>query len=89
MQKLAMALKILTDALPLIGATSEVGHQVMDTIKKLSKHIQPGAMNPAAERNNIEQMAMRNQQNSQMQQQMRAQQGGGGAPQPAQMPKAA
>lgn len=92
MQKLAMAIKMLTDALPLLGATSEVGGQVMDTIKKLGKHIQPGAMTPASERNNIEQMAMRNQQNSQLQQQMKQQQAGAGAEAGAgspPMPKAA
>jgi hypothetical protein len=87
MQKLGMATKLLTEALPLVGATSEVGMQVMDMIKKLAKHVQPGQLNPAAERNNIEQMAMKNQQNSQMQQQMKAAQAGGPSPaasQPAQ-----
>lgn len=92
MQKLGMAIKLMTDALSLIGATSEVGHQIMDSIKKLSKHVQPGTMNPASERNNIEQMAMRNQQNSQLQQQMKQQQmSAGAAPGAASppMPKAA
>ena len=79
-QKLGMAIKLMTDALPLVGATSEIGSALMDSIKKLSKHVQPGAMNPASERNNIEQMAMRNQQNSQMQQQMKQQAGGGQSP---------
>ena len=55
------------------------------------KHVPAGAVTPAAAKNNIDQMAMKNTQNMAQMQQLRAgaSQPGQGAPPPAQMPKAA
>ena len=72
----------LTEMLPLVGATSEMGTMIMDTIKKFAKHVPPGASTPASERNNIQQMGMKNAQNMQMMQQMRP----GAPPQGGQQP---
>ena len=84
MQRLAMVVKQLTDILPMLGATSEIGMAAMDAIKKFAKFIPAGTVSPAAERNNIEQMAMRNQENSATLQQMKPQMG---APSPQPQPQ--
>ena len=71
--------------IPLAGATSEMGMAIMDMIKKGSKFVPQGSVTPAAEKNQIDNMAMRNtQNNSQMQAIMaqKQQQGGAGAQPP-------
>ena len=93
-QRVGLIIKQLTDLLPMAGATSDIGKTVMKAINDLAKHVPPGSTSPAAEKNSIEQMAMRNAQQSQMMQQMRpgAQGAPGGAPAaggPPQMPRAA
>jgi len=93
LQRLGSVVKQLTELLALSGAMSDVGKAVLDVLPKLTKLVPPGSVTPASEKNNIEQMAMKNtQQNQQMQalkqQQMQAAQGGG-QQQPAQMPRAA
>jgi hypothetical protein len=70
-QRLGGMINALTEMLPMVGATSEMGNMIMDTIKKFSKHVPPGASSPASERNNLQQQMMKNQQNMQMQQQMK------------------
>jgi len=93
LQKLGVALQSLTDALPLVGASSEPGQAILDMIKKLAKFVPPGTMTPAANRNQLEATAMKQGQNNQQMQmlkQMQAQkmqQGAGG--QPAGQPQAA
>ena len=81
-QRLGSMVNQLTEMLPLVGATSEMGTMIMDTIKKFAKHVPPGASSPASERNNIQQMGMKNAQNMQMMQQMRP----GASPQGGQQP---
>jgi len=78
------------------GATTDIGKACLDALNKLVKYVPAGSVNPAAQKNNIEQMAMKNtQQNAQMQalkaQRMGGQGGGqpqpqGGAPQGQPMP---
>ena len=87
LQKLGAALQNLTDALPLLGASSEPGQALLDMIKKLAKFVPPGTMTPAANRNQLEATAMKQGQNNQPMQALKAMQmqGGGGAggqPQP-------
>jgi hypothetical protein len=76
----------LQDALPLLGANSEPGQALLDMIKKLAKFVPPGSMTPAANRNQLEQMAMRQGQNNQQLQALKAMQMQGGG---QQQPKAA
>ena len=76
-QRLGIVIKMMTDILPLVGATSELGQALMKNISALAKFVPPGAVTPAAEKQNIEQMAFRNAQNTQMMQQMKPQQAGG------------
>jgi hypothetical protein len=95
-QKLGIALQNLQDLLPMVGAGSDVGQAVLDSLKKLSKFVPPGSMTPAGNRNQLEQTAMKQGQNNQQMQmlkQMQAQQQGGAQGQPGmpgmQQPKAA
>jgi hypothetical protein len=85
-QRLGSMVNQLTEMLPMVGATSELGTLIMDTIKKFAKHVPPGASSPASERNNIQRMGMQNAQNMQLMQQMKPgaqpQQGQGGPPMP-------
>ena len=82
MQKLGSAVKQLTDLLPMVGATSEMGTAIMKAIQSLAKFVPPGTVTPAAEANNIQNMGMKNAQNMQMLQQMKPGAGGGQAPPP-------
>jgi hypothetical protein len=94
LQKLGVALQSLTDALPLVGASSEPGQAILDMIKKLAKFVPPGTMTPAANRNQLEATAMKQGQNNQQMQALKAMQAGGqqgkpGGAQPQPQPAAA
>lgn len=61
----------------MVGAGSDPGQALLDAVKKLAKFVPSGSVTPASQRNQLEQMAMKQgQQNQQMQalQQMRQQQ---------------
>jgi hypothetical protein len=77
-QKIGTAVNQLTEALKMVGATSEIGQAIMKGMTTLAKVIPPGSVNPQSESNNLQQAEMKNQQNRMMNQQMR---GIGGAPQ--------
>ena len=82
-QRLGLVLKQLTDLLQLAGAGSEIGKDVLKMLNIAAKHVQPGAVSPASEKNNIERMALQNAQQGQQAGQMRQQMAGGaqgGAP---------
>ena len=89
MQKIAMATKLLGDALAEAGATSEVGQKLLDVLKKVSALAPPGSSTPASEKNNIEQMAMKQAQQNRQMQMLRQQQMGQGAGGPPAQPAAA
>ena len=83
MQRVGVIVKALTEILPQVGATSDIGQSIMKSISALAKHVPPGSVSNAAEKNQIEKMAIQNQQNGAMQQQLKQ----GGQPQPpASMP---
>ena len=83
-QKLGVIVKEMESLIPMLGATSEAGKDVLAALGKLAKHIPTGAVSPASSRNVIQEMMMKSQQNGQMQQQLDKQRaqppGGGGAP---------
>ena len=86
MQRLGLILKQLQEALPLAGATSDLGKDILKALNVLVKHVPPGASSPAAEKNNIESLAMRNAQQGmasrQLAEQRAKQMQGGGQQQP-------
>ncbi len=82
LQRLGSVVKQLEELVPMFGAASAPGKAVLDALNKLVKLVPAGSVTPAAQKNNIEQMAMRNtRDNQQMQalQQMRMQGGQQGA----------
>lgn len=92
LQRLGSVVKQLEELIPMMGASSEHGREVLKALNILVKLVPPGSVTPASQRNNIEQMAMRNtRDNQQMQalQQQRMQGQGGGQPQPQQGAQAA
>ena len=91
MQKLGVIIQQLQDVLPLVGAGSDIGQAVLDALKKFTKLVPSGSVTPASQRNQLEQMAMKQGQNNQQMQMLKQQQQqgaqGGGAPGGAQMPQ--
>jgi hypothetical protein len=92
-QRLGLIIKQLESIIPMAGATTDIGKACLEALNKLVKFVPAGSVNPAAEKNNIEQMAMKNAQANQQMQALKAQQmqgqGGGQPAAPPQMPKAA
>lgn len=70
LQKLGVIVKQMEALLPMLGSTSEAGKAVLEALSKLAKHIPTGSVTPAAERNTIQDMFMKAQQNGQMQKQL-------------------
>jgi hypothetical protein len=93
MQRVGVLVKAMTDILPQVGATSDLGQALMKSITLLAKHVPPGTNSNAAEKNSIEKMDIQNQINGAMQQQLKqpgqAAQIPPSMPKPAQMPQAA
>lgn len=83
LQKMGMVVKMLEEIIATSGAVSEVGKAALECLNKLVKLVPPGSVSPAAQKNNIDQMAMKNSQNNQQMQQLKAQQAQG-QQQPAQ-----
>ena len=71
LQKLGVVIQQLAEVLPLVGATSEIGQFITDTIKKGAKFIPAGAVTPQAQNNQLQQMAIKNGQNNQQMQMLR------------------
>ena len=96
-QRLGLIIKQLEEIVSTAGAASEIGKDALKMLNIAVKHVPPGAVNPAAAKNNIDQMSMKNTQNMQQMAQMKQAQAGGqpgapgGVPSPAPspMPKAA
>ena len=93
-QKLGLVIKQLTDMFGMFGPGSDQGKDILKALNILAKHVPPGATSPGAERNSLEQMMLKNAQQTMAMQSLKPQGGGmppgapgGGAP--PQMPKAA
>ena len=72
-----MALKALEAAVPLLGATSEEGRDVLQSMTRLGRHVPPGAVTPQDMMNTLKAMVMKQQQFGQ---QMQAMKGAAAAP---------
>lgn len=85
-QRLGVIVKQLEELIPMAGAASDIGKAALEALTKLVKFVPPGSVTPASQKNNIEQMAMKNAQQNQQMQAIKAQQmqgaQGGGQPQP-------
>jgi hypothetical protein len=87
MQQLGMAVKMLSSAFGLAGATSELGQEIMKVLPRLAKLVPPGAVTPASEKNTLQQQAMKNAQENQGAMQARAAMQGGQGGGALQMPQ--
>jgi hypothetical protein len=87
LQRLGLAIKQLEQLIPMLGSGSPAGADVLKALNMLSKHVPAGSVTPAAEKTNIDRMAMNNAQNNQQMQALR--QGAAGGAGPAAPPKAA
>lgn len=89
-QRLAVAVRQLEQLLPLMGAGSPEGADVLKALNILAKHVQPGDVTPAAERNALANLQMKNLQQGQQMAQLRqggqAPPAGGAPPQPGAQP---
>ena len=94
MQGLGLALKILESLVPRLGSASPAGKDVLKCITTLGKHVEPGMVSQAGNKNELQNQMQKMQQ---MRQQMARPQGaappqpgaapmgmGAGAPPPAQ-----
>lgn len=57
--KIGVVVKQLESLLPLVGASSEAGQDVLESIKRLAKHIPPGSVSPAAQGNQMQEMMLK------------------------------
>lgn len=81
LQRVGVIVKQVQDLMNLVGATSETGQGLLKALNILVKMVPAGTVNPAAEKNMLEQAQMRNTQNMATQQQLKAHmQPPGGAP---------
>lgn len=75
-----MIVKQLEELIPMFGSGSDQGKAVLDSLNKLAKFVPAGSVSPAAQKNQIESMAMKAQQANQQMQALK--QGGGAGAQP-------
>lgn len=71
LQRLGVVVKQLEQLLPMAGASSELGKDVLDALRKLTKHVPSGSVTPAAEKGQLERTMMANTQNNQQMQALR------------------
>ena len=85
-QRLGLVIKQLEELISMSGATSEVGQAALKMLNIGVKLVPAGSVTPAAQKNQIESMAMKNAQQNQQMQALKQQrmQGAGGAQQPGQ-----
>lgn len=83
LSQVALAVRMLEKALPMLGVETEPGKDVMRALPILAKHVPPGAGSPGAENSGLQQMMMQQKQEQPMLQVLRAmqaKQAEGGAP---------
>lgn len=64
--RIALILRIMEETLPLVGASTEPGQDLLKAMQMLAKHIQPGSVSPASERNSLQNVMLKMQQNAPM-----------------------
>lgn len=76
-QGMGVIIQGLERMLPMVGAGSEMGKDILSMLKMATKHVQAGEVTPAAAKNEMDKAQLANNQNMAMMQRMRAQQQGG------------
>jgi hypothetical protein len=80
MSMLALATQLMTQALPLLGVSSEPGQDILDAIERLSKHIPPGSVTDADKKNQLQSLMMKHQQQASQMAALKASQAAPAAP---------
>jgi hypothetical protein len=62
MAKLGLVVKQLETIVPLLGAGTEAGKDVLKALTSLSKHVPPGAVSPGVEQSALQNMMMKQRQ---------------------------
>jgi len=74
-QKMAgLALLVLEQAMPLAGASSELGKEIHKAIGGIAKHVPPGSVTPADVKNVIQQLLLKQEQFGAQMQRLKSQQ---------------
>lgn len=80
MAQISMAIKLLEKALPMLGAGSAEGKDVMRALTTLSKHLPPGSVTPGIEQTQMQNFMSQQRQAQPQQAMMQALAAKGGAP---------
>ena len=56
--------KLMERAIPLLGAGSEAGRDLVKSLSNLSRHVPPGALSPGIEGTALERLALQQRQNA-------------------------
>jgi len=78
LNRLAIAVRALSEAVSLLGVGSEPGQAVLKALQSLSKHVPPGSVSPGTEMSTMQRLMQQQQQTGQQVSAMRAM----GAPPP-------
>lgn len=65
--KLSIVVRQLEQLLPVFGAGSEAGRAILDSLNKLSKHVQPGSISSGLEQSALSELQNKLRQNAAMQ----------------------
>jgi hypothetical protein len=71
LKRVGLVVKQLTELLPLAGAGTDVGKDILQAINMLVKHVPSGSVSPADEKGETERRSMANTQNNQQMQALR------------------
>lgn len=90
LSRLSIIVRLLEEAIPLLGAGSDPGKDAVKALGNLAKHIPPGSVTPGIEKSTMERLMQQQQQNAPQIAAMRAMQAGpqAGQPQGASAPAA-
>lgn len=76
LQRLGLVVQQLQEILPQVGAGSDVGQVILDSLKKLAKFVPPGSVTPAGQRQQIQNMMQKQAETNQQMQLLRQPPGG-------------
>lgn len=73
LQRLAFVVAQLGEIVPLVGAASDIGGDILDALRKLAKHVPSGSVSDTGKKNAMQELMMKQAQMGPQIQQMRQQ----------------
>ena len=89
MAKLAMIVRLMEQTIPMLGAGSEAGRDLLQATSRLAKHVSSGSVSQGAENSAVQNLVSQQRQMQPIIAQMNQQGGGQPSPQPQPQPAAA